>query len=511
MKHCKINVTCRKTKFKIKLLKENSIKEKTVNGLFWNVIETFGNQGIQFLIGLILARLLSPREYGLIGMIIIFITLSQSLVDSGFGGALIRKKDCDQADYSTIFFFNIIVSSFLFLTLFCLASPISAFFAEPQLKSMLQVLSLAIIFNALSLIQQIILTKKLDFRLQSKISFIATVGSGIIAIIMALYNFGVWSLVALTVCRSALHTIFLWVFGRWNPSLIFSIKAFTEMFNFGSKLLLSGLLNTFTKNIYYLIIGKFFSASQLGYFSRADQFKSIFSSNINLVVGRVTFPVLASLQDDIGELKLAYKKLIRSMMFITFSLMFGLAAVAEPLIVTLLGYKWIESAFYLQLLCFSGALYPINALNLNILKIRGKSGKILKLVTLNNLLIIPVVFIGITYGIEAMIIAMIVNALITFIINSSYSGIEVNYSLKEQVADILPSFLLTALCNFLVFMSGKLISINSGPKLIFQVCLGVLLVVFISEIFRFRDYVYLKNVILKNKVFDNLIPKWLKL
>ena len=251
-----------------------SLKQKTVSGLLWSFVDTIAGQGITFIIGIILARILSPREFGLIGMITVFIAISESFINSGFSSALIRKKDCTNIDFSTVFYFNLAAGILFFLILFFTAPFIAAFFNEPQLTAIVQVLGIVLIIDSLTLIQRTILTKRIDFKLQARISVIASLGSGVIAIVMAYKGFGVWSLVAQRIAKQGLNSIFLWLWNRWKPLLVFSMQSFKELFGFGSKLLVSGLIDTLYRNIYYLIIGKFFSAQELGYYTRADEFNA---------------------------------------------------------------------------------------------------------------------------------------------------------------------------------------------------------------------------------------------
>ena len=356
-----------------------TLKQKTISGLKWSFIDNTANIGLSFIIGIILARLLSPQEFGLIGMITIFIALASSFVNSGFSQALIRKQNCSQTDYSTIFYFNLIVGVVFYLLLFFTAGNISSFFNEPLLKPMVRVLSLGIIINALTLIQSTRLTKQINFKLQTKISIISTVISGAVGIVMAYRGFGVWSLIAKTIIGYFLTSVFLWYWNKWKPSFIFSISSFKELFSFGSKLLVSGIIDTIYRNVYYLVIGKYFSAVELGYYTRADQFQALPSSNLQGIIGRVSYPVMATIQDDIPRLREAYTKLIRSTMLITFVLMLGMAAIARPMILTLIGENWEPCVIYVQMLCFVGMFYPLHALNLNMLQIQGRSDLFLRL------------------------------------------------------------------------------------------------------------------------------------
>ncbi|MCK3685174.1 lipopolysaccharide biosynthesis protein [Maribellus sp. YY47] len=472
-----------------------SLKQKTINGLFWSFIDSFANQGVQFVVGIILARILSPIEFGLIGMLTIFIAISQSFVDSGFSNALIRKKNCTQEDYSTVFYFNLLVGLLFYLILFFSANSISNFFNEPQLSLLLKVLGIGVVLNAIGIIQRTILTKEINFKLQTRVSVVASVGSGTIAITMAMLDYGVWSLVALTLARFGLNSFFLWIWAKWKPLRIFSKKSFNDLFTFGSKLLISGLIDTIYRNVYYLIIGKYFSAKELGFYTRADQFKAFPSQNLNSIISRVSYPVLASIQDDKEKLKHAYRKIIRTTMFATFSLMLGMVAVAKPIIITLIGEKWLPAVIYLQMLCFEGMFYPLHALNLNMLQVQGRSDLFLRLEIIKKILAIPTIVIGIFWGIKMMIGGMIVNSFIAYYLNSYWSGKMIGYSFSQQVKDIFPSLLLALLMAATLFIIGNFLELSPISELIIQVLSGIVFIFAIGEISRFKDYIYLKSLI----------------
>jgi len=472
-----------------------SLKQKTVSGLLWSFIDTFAGQGLTFIVGIILARILSPREFGLIGMITVFIAVSESFINSGFSSALIRKKDCTNIDFSTVFYFNLAAGILFFLILFFTAPFIAGFFDEPQLTVIVQVLGVILIIDSLTLIQRTILTKRIDFKLQARISVIASLGSGVIAIVMAYKGFGVWSLVAQRIAKQGLNSLFLWLWNRWKPLLVFSKQSFKELFGFGSKLLISGLIDTIYRNIYYLIIGKYFSARELGYYTRADEFQRIPSQNLNSIIGRVTYPVLASIQDDKPRLKNNYQKLIRSTMFITFILMLGMTAVAEPMIITLIGEKWRPSIIYLQMLCFVGMMYPLHALNLNMLQVSGRSDLFLKLEVIKKILAIPTIVIGVLWGIKIMILGMMVNTLIAYYLNSYWSGRFIGYSFKQQVVDILPSFGLALMMALFVYIPGLFLPFTYLWVLIIQIIAGALFILLFCEITRFKDYLFVKAIV----------------
>ena len=280
-----------------------SLKQKTISGLSWSFVDNFIKQSIVFVIGIILARLLTPREFGLIGMTTVFISLSESFIDSGFGQALVRKKNCTQADYATVFYYNLCLGIVFYLFLFLTAGVISRFFNEPKLELIIQVLGFGLIIKSFSLIHLILLIKRIDFKLQTKITVLSSFASGFVGVYMAYNGYGVWSLVAKMLTGYLFTSTLLWTWSKWKPSFEFSWLSFKGMFSFGSKLLISGLLDKAYKNIYLLIIGKYFSATDLGYYTRADSFKNLPSQNLMVVIQRVSYPTLASIQDDIPRLK----------------------------------------------------------------------------------------------------------------------------------------------------------------------------------------------------------------
>lgn len=484
-----------------------NLKQKTVTGIVWSFIENFSRIGIEFIVGIILARILSPKEFGLIGMITVFIAISQSFIDSGFSNSLIRKNECSQKDYSTVFYFNLFAGLIFYLLLYFLALPISNFYNEPELIAILRVVGLVLIISSLSIIQRTILTKRVDFKLQTKISIISSVVSGCIAIYMAYSGFGVWSLVWKTLLNALITSILLWLWNKWHPIFLFNYKIFVEHFNFGYKLLISGVINTVYQNIYYLIIGKYFSAVELGYYTKAQQFSNLPSSNITNVISRVSYPVLSQIQNNPELLKQGYKKLIKSSMFISFLLMIGMAAISKSLILTLIGIKWESSILYLQLLCFSAMLYPLHALNLNILNVKGRSDLFLKLEIFKKLLAIPIIIMAIFWGVKAMLFGIIINSFIAYFLNSFWTRNLINYSVKEQINDIMPSFLLALLVGLLVYSVNFFLIIPSFYILIIQIILGLIITLILSESFKPDGYIQIKSIILsrisfKKNIFD---------
>lgn len=473
------------------------MKEKTINALFWSFVDTVAGQGINLVVGIMLARLLMPREFGLIGMVLVFFALSEAFINSGFSSALIRKKDCTQTDYSTVFFFNLFAGLLFFGILFIGAPYISSFFNEPQLTAIVRILGLVLIIDSLTLIQRTILTRNLDFKTQARVSFIASAGSGVIAVAMAFQGMGVWSLVAQRLSREAIYSSLLYLWNSWKPQLVFSMKSFRELFGFGSKLLVSSLIDNFYNNVYYLLIGKYFSASQLGFFTKADEYNRLPAHNISGIVQRVSYPVLCSVQEQNERLVAVYRKFIRYTMFITFFLMLALAAMAEPMIISLIGEKWRESVVYFRMLCFVGMFYPLHVLNLNIIQVKGRSDLFLKLEIIKKITAVPAIVLGVIFGIKVMIVGMMVNTLLDFYLNNHWSRKMIGYSFMDQVKDILPSFTMSAFVSGLVYSLGLLLPYTPGINLTIIFFTGMFLTMIICELTAFKDYIYLRDTVIE--------------
>ncbi len=471
-----------------------SLKDKTIKGASWSFVDNIAGSGITFLVGIVLARLLTPEEFGLIGIITIFIAVFNSIVDSGFSNALIRKNDAKQIDYNTAFIFNLILSIFVFIVLFFLAPLIGNFFKEPQLVPLTRVMSIIVLINAFALVQRTLLVKKVDFKTQTKVSVIASSSSGVIGLSMAFTGFGVWSLVAQQLSRQFLNTFFLWVYNKWRPQLEFSIKSFKELFNFGWKLLVSGLIATIWTQLYQIVIGKFYTTAALGQFTRAKQFTDIFSSNLTGVVQRVSYPVLSSIQDEKDRLKQGYKKIIKTTMFFTFTLMLGLAAVAKPMVLVLIGEKWLPSVEFLQILCFSAMLYPLHAINLNMLQVKGRSDLFLILEIVKKIIAIGPIILGIFIGIKAMLLGSVFTGFISYYLNSYYSGRDLDYGIKEQINDVFPSFII-ALSMAAIVWSISLINISPFILLPLQILAGLIIIFIIGETAKNSEYMELKGIL----------------
>lgn len=478
-------------------MESNTLKRKTISGLIWTFSDLIMNQGVQFIIQIILARLLLPEDFGMIGMITVFIAVSNSIIDSGFVNALIREKNTTQRDYSTVFYFNLLASIILYYILYCSAPLISTFFNQTSLISILRVLALTLIINSFGLIQRTILTKKIEFKVQTKINVSASILSGLVGIIAAFMGYGVWSLVVRSLSMSLIQSVLLCVYNKWMPSLIFDNSSFKRLFKFGWKLLISGLIDTLYKNVYYLIIGKGFSALQLGYYTNASKLRDTATQSITTAIQKVSYPVLSSIEDNDENLKYAYKKILKNAAFIIFPLIIGLASAAEPLIITLFGQKWIDSIIYFQILCFEGMLYPIHAINLNVLQVKGRSDLFLKLEIIKKTISLMTIGLVLIFklGIIWLLCGSVLNSFIAYFINTYYTKDLINYPIKEQIKDILPSFIISMLMGTIVYYIGIILPLNNIIVLIIQILMGIIIYILVNKVIKNEELSTIVNLL----------------
>ena len=463
-------------------MQKDSLKTKTKKGLAWSMIERFATQGVQFLFGIILARLLSPDDYGIIAMPLVFLAIAQCIIDSGFSTALIRKPELTEDDLSTAFYFNIGIGILCYAVLFFSSPLIADFYHTPILSSLLKVTALAVLFNPLCAVQQAILTRKIDFKTQAIVSLSGAVVSGIVGLYMAYNGFGVWSLVFQQVGGYVMRTILLWILGKWKPKRKWSWESFHYLWGFGSKMLGSGLLDTIYNNIYPIVIGKYFSAQDLGNYTRAQQFSSLPSSNVTGVLQRVTFPVLSSIQNEDERLAKNYRKILKLSAFLIFPMMLILSAVANPLVRILLTDKWSGCVVLLQIICFQMMWYPIHAINLNLLTVKGRSDLFFRLEIFKKIMGVCIMFITIPHGIIWMVSGGIVSSMLSLIINTYYTGKLINVGYFKQMGDLLPifgvSFIMWLIVHAIISLSSNLYC-----QLVLGISLGAIVYLIGAKIF----------------------------
>ena len=466
---------------------EDSLKSKTLKGVAWSGIDNVAQYTVSFVVSIILARLLSPDDYGLLGIIAIFTAISTALVNGGFTNALIRKKECTESDYSTAFLVNMFMSILLYIIIFICSPLIAIFFERDELVLLTQISSIGIIIGALSLVQQTRLTKKIDFKTQTKITLIVSIMSGLVGIGMAFLGFGVWSLVIQGLLAQLLRTALLWHFTRWMPSMKLSIDSFKELFGFGWKIMVSGLLDTVWKEMNQVVVGKFYNSASLGQYTRANQFSQLFSSNLTGVIQRVTFPVLSDIQDDKVRMVSAYRHIIKTTMFFSSISMFSLGAVAEPLLYCLIGPKWHDAATYLPLICLAGSLYPLHSINLNMLQVQGRSDLFLGLEITKKIIAIGPLMIGAFCGIIPMLWTCVLVGILSFFLNSYYSGKLLDYSSWRQIMDVLPSYGVASAAALIMYFV-KYLPVSYWIVLPIQLVLGMFAIVLICEFAKLEEY-----------------------
>jgi len=415
---------------------DQTLKNKTIKGMAWNAFEKFGVYGISFIIGIILARILMPSDYGLIGMLAIFFAFSELFVRSGFSEALIQKRERTEVDYSTIFYFNLIVALIFYIVLFFSAPLIAEFFNVPQLTLLTRVLSLNIILNSLVLVQQTRLTINLDFKTQAIVSLISVIISGPVGIYSAYHGLGVWALVIQSISNSVIRASLLFYHNKWLPLFTFSVSSFKQLFGFSSKLLGAGFLATLFNNIYSIVIGKVFAAKDLGFYTRAKQYPELLSNTITSVLQGVSFPVLASLQDDKEHMVSVYGRLMRVVVFFVIPSLTLLALLSGPFIRFFLTEKWAPVIPLLQWLCFARMITPISSLNMNLLNAIGRSDLFFKVDISKLPLSIAALVITVPLGLKAIVIGNFVTTFISFFINTYYPGKLFGFGAIRQIREM---------------------------------------------------------------------------
>ncbi len=473
-----------------------SLAAQSIKGVFWSAVERFSLQGVQFVIGVILARLLSPSDFGMIGMLTIFLSISQIFVDCGFSNALIRKKDVSSADYGTAFTVNFLISCVCFALLFISAPFVSDFYKMPELESVMRVISLSILINALFTVHKAKLTKNVDFKTQSKVSFLAAAISGALGISLAYCDFGVWSLVWQNISNAGLNLVFFTILLKWFPRPCINRASFNELFGFGSKLLVSSLIHSVYSNMYNIVIGRCFTAAKLGFYTRADHLAAFPSSNVASILNRVTYPILSKLQDDPDKLLDVYKKYLQLSCFFVFPLMMGLCALAKPVIILLLGEKWDGAIFLMQILCLGLMFDPICNINLNVLYVKGRSDLVLRLEIIKKTIAVAILIVSLYYGLVGMCVGRAIYGVISTFLNMIYTKRFINLSMVQQIRLIVPAYLLSVFMAACVYGGASIVGAYS-LQLLVGVAIGVIVYLSVAYILRMNAFVigvqYLRN------------------
>ena len=477
--------------------------KKVLNNFVWRFMERIGAQGVAFVVSIVLARLLDPAVYGTVALVTVFTTIMQVFVDSGLGSALIQKKDADDLDFSTVFYFNMLMCAVLYGIMFAIAPLISEFYELPELTPIVRVSSLTLLISGLKNVQQAYVSKHMLF----KRFFYSTIGgtavSAAVGIGMAFAGFGVWALIAQNLINLAAGTVILWITVKWRPKLMFSWQRLKGLFSFGWKLLASSLLDTVYRDIRQLIIGKLYTTDDLAFYNKGNQFPHLIVTNVNSSIDSVLLPAMASEQDNRERVKAMTRRAIKTSTYIMMPMMMGLAVCAEPVIRILLTEKWLPCVFFLRIFCFTMAFYPIHTANLNAIKAMGRSDMFLRLEVLKKIVGIAALLATMWVSVEAMAYSLLLTTVFSQIINASPNKKLLAYSYLNQVQDMLPQIALSVVMGAIVYCVNFL-PLNEYLKLVIQVPLGVLVYVGGSVLFKLESFTYVmsvaKSYFKKNKV-----------
>ncbi|WP_394863328.1 lipopolysaccharide biosynthesis protein [Paraclostridium bifermentans] len=469
-------------------------KSIVIKNLVWKIMENCGIQGIQFIVQIVLARLLLPEDYGLISLVTIFIAIANVFVQSGFNTALIQKKDSDEIDFSSVFYLSLTVAVIAYIGIFCGAPIVANFYGESELVLILRVLGVTLFFGAFNSIQNAVIAKNMQFKKLFFSSLGASLVSGIVGVILAYNGLGVWALVSQQIFSQVFITIILWFTVKWRPTLVFSIKRVGVLFNYGSKLLVSSLVDTIYMNLRNLVIGKVYTPEMLGMYNRGQQFPQLIVNNINGSIQSVMLPTLSLEQDNKIRIKTIVRRSIVTSSFIIFPAMIGLAAIAEPVVRIILTDKWIPCVPFLQVFCFTYALMPIHTANLQAINAIGRSDIFLKLEVYKKVIGVIILIITIPYGVYAIALGGLIGSLISSFINSYPNLKLINYSYKEQLKDIIPSLSIAMIMGVIVY-SVTLFNIPMVLTLSIQVLFGVASYIGMAYLFKLECFYYLLNTI----------------
>lgn len=472
------------------------MNDKIVSSFIWRFLERWGAQGVTFIVSIILARILEPEVYGTLALVTVFTTLLQVFIDSGLGTALIQKKDADDLDFSTVFWFNLVVCLVLYVGMYACAPMISRFYNYPDLTIVIRVLSITLIVSGVKGIQQSYVARNLLFKRFFFSTLGGTLGAAVLGIFMAYRGFGVWALVAQYLFNNIVDTIILWATVKWRPKWIFSFERFKQLFNYGWKILLSSLLDTFYNEIRSLIIGKFYTSKDLAFYDKGKQFPEVAVVNINSSMNSVLLPVLANRQDDLEAVKAATRRVIRMSSYIIWPMMVGLAVVAPNFVTIVLTDKWLPATFYVQILCFTNAFQPLQTTNLSVIKALGRSDLHLKMEVIKKLIAIAIVIISAFFGVKAVAIGALIYSLIATCINSYPNKKLINYSYSEQIRDIIPFIIMSLVMGVFVYLVG-LLNVRTIVAFTLQIIVGVVVYLIISIITKIETFDYSLKMVRK--------------
>ena len=470
-----------------------TLRKKSIAGLLWTFLDTFVLKGLTFIASLVLARILGPEQFGLIGLIAIFISIGSILVDSGLSASIIRTVDADDADFNTIFYTNICISLAIYVLIFFGAPFISEFYKQDILVPVIRIFCLSFLLSALSSVQTSILVRSMNFKRLMLCNIPGIIVGVILGITLGYLGYGVWSIVFMNLCTQLVQTMVIWIFSSWKPSLIFSKTRLEYHLNFGYKLMISALIDTLFKNVYNVIIGKFYSLKSLGYYERAHTFNEYPVSLLTSIIGKVTYPLLANIQQDKPRISLVYKQLLQGSFFITAPLMLGAAAIAHPVFFLVLGTQWLPAVPFFQILCLASTLYPIHSFNINVLMVYGRTDLFLKLEIIKKTLIVICIGGSITFGIYGLVWSSVVTSFLALLVNTHYSRKIIDYKTGHQLMDMLPTFIISLSMSGLMYLSKALFVITIlqilGPAII-----GIIFYLAVNYLFKTKPFMFCLNL-----------------
>lgn len=475
----------------------NTSGKRIINGISWSAFERFSVQGIQFVVFVLMARILMPTDYGLVSMLAFFVVIAQLIAEGGLSQAIIRKIDRTEEDCSTAFFVNVGIGVALYLLLFVSAPLISNFYCEPQLTPLLRVLALCVIIQSTLVVHRALLTSRLDFKTQAKSTLVGALVSGIVGLGLAYNGFGAWSIVGLQLANQVATAGTLWAVTEWRPQFQFSVRAFRNLFGFGSKLLACNVLDSLFQSLYVLTIGKVFSAYALGCYSNARQLGSISSENLSRVVQRATFPMFCNIRADKARMRTGINEYLRLATFFIAPLMLGLAALAEPLTTALIGYQWLYTARLLRILCLSFILFPVNSINYMVLEIQGRAATELKLQIFNVACGVIFLFAMLPFGLSAVCCGLLATAAICFMVNSQVAGRGMDFGFFNQLKTILPILVNSTIMAIVIYGVQSIVE-GEWLKVAVGGVAGLFTYMGISVVFQTRTCMLVVNV-LRNK------------
>lgn len=470
------------------------INNKNVfSNFIWRFAERCGAQIVTFIVSILLARILSPEDYGKIALITVFTTIMQVFVDSGLGTALIQKKDADDLDFSSVFYFNFFICIILYIIMYISAPYISDFYNDVSLTPLIKVISLTIIISGVKGIQQSYVSKNMMFKRFFYATLVGTIFSGILGVFLAYSGYGVWSIVFQQLSNTLIDTLILWCTVEWRPKKFFSWKRLKELLTFGWKMLVSSLIDTFYNNIRSLLIGRMYSSSDLAFYNQGDKFPNVIVNNINTSIDSVLLPAMASSQDNRNRVKNMTRRAIKTSTYIMAPLMIGLAVCAKPIVQTVLTDKWLPCVPFLRIFCISYLFYPVHTANLNAIKAMGRSDLFLKLEVAKKIVGMILLFSTLSFGVMAIAYSLLVSTVTSMIINSFPNKRLLDYSFREQMIDIFPALFLSIVMGFLISIV-KVFCLSSFQTLLIQILLGIIIYVLGSKFLHLESFEYLIQI-----------------